>query len=74
MILTYGAYLMEGGTSTGLYILVGIVIFGIFLLIVGLFFQNQIQSMITSSTDTVGDAVSTNLGNANLTPGISTGA
>lgn len=58
---------MEGGTSTGLYILVGIVIFGLFLLIVGLFFQDQIAGMITNSTSTVDSAVSTNLANASLT-------
>ena len=58
---------MEGGTSTGLYILVGIVIFGLFLLIVGLFFQDQIAGMITNSTNTVDSAVSTNLASANLT-------
>lgn len=58
---------MEGGTSTGLYILVGIVIFGLFLLIVGLFFQDQLSAMITNSTDTVNDAVTANLSNAELT-------
>ena len=58
---------MEGGTSTGLYILVGIVIFGLFLLIVGLFFQEQLSSMIENSTGTVNEAVTSNLENANLT-------
>ena len=58
---------MESGTSTGLYILVGIVIFGIFLLIVGLFFQNQITAMIQNSTTTVDGAVNANLSNASLT-------
>ena len=58
---------MEGGTSTGLYILVGIVIFGLFLLIVGLFFQEQLSSMIENSTGTVNKAVTSNLENANLT-------
>ena len=59
---------MESGTSTGLYILVGIVIFGLFLLIVGFFFREQIQDMISNSTETVQTAVSTNLGGADLTP------
>ena len=58
---------MESGTSTGLYILVGIVIFGLFLLIVGLFFQDQIAGMITDSTSTVNEAVSANLDGAQLT-------
>lgn len=58
---------MESGTSTGLYILVGIVIFGLFLLIVGLFFQDQIAAMITKSTDTVSGAVNANLDAASLT-------
>lgn len=58
---------MEGGTSTGLYILVGIVIFGLFLLIVGLFFSDQITGMITNSTSTVKEAVDANLGSASLT-------
>ena len=52
---------MEGGTSTGLYILVGIVIFGIFLLIVGIFFSDNIQTMITDSTNGVDSAVSANM-------------
>lgn len=58
---------MESGTSTGLYILVGIVIFGLFLLIVGLFFSDQITGMITNSTKTVKTAVDTNLSSASLT-------
>ena len=59
---------MESGTSTGLYILVGIVIFGLFLLIVGFFFREQIQDMINSSTTTVKTAVDANLSGADLTP------
>lgn len=59
---------MESGTSTGLYILVGIVIFGLFLLIVGFFFREQIQDMINNSTAKVGEAVSANLSGADLTP------
>ena len=55
---------MEGGTSTGLYILVGIVIFGIFLLIVGIFFSDQIQGMINDSTSGVSGAVSANMDSA----------
>ena len=67
MILTYGAYLMESGTSTGLFILVGIVIFGLFLLIVGIFFSDSITGMINQSTGTVDTAVSANLAKASLT-------
>ena len=59
---------MESGTSTGLYILVGIVIFGLFLLIVGFFFREEIQNMINKSTGTVKSAVNTNLSAAELTP------
>ena len=59
---------MEGGTSTGLYILVGIVIFGIFLLIVGVFFSGSIQDLINSSTSAVDTAVDANLSGTNLTP------
>lgn len=59
---------MESGTSTGLYILVGIVIFGLFLLIVGFFFREQIQDMINNSTNTVKTAVDANLSGADLTP------
>lgn len=59
---------MEGGTSTGLYILVGIVIFGIFLLIVGVFFSGSIQDLINSSTTAVDTAVEANLSGTNLTP------
>ena len=59
---------MESGTSTGSYILVGIVIFGLFLLIVGFFFREQIQDMINNSTSTVKTAVDANLAGADLTP------
>ena len=59
---------MESGTSTGLYILVGIVIFGIFLLIVGVFFSGSIQDLINSSTSAVDTAVDANLSGTNLTP------
>ena len=55
---------MEGGTSTGLYILVGIVIFGIFLLIVGIFFSDAIQGMIDDSTTGVSGAVNANMSTA----------
>lgn len=58
---------MESGTSTGLYILVGIVIFGLFLLIVGIFFSDSITGMINNSTDTVNTAVDANLSAASLT-------
>lgn len=58
---------MESGTSTGLYILVGIVIFGLFLLIVGIFFSDNITTMIESSTNTVDTAVNANLSAASLT-------
>lgn len=58
---------MESGTSTGLYILVGIVIFGLFLLIVGIFFSDSITGMINSSTGTVDTAVNANLSAASLT-------
>lgn len=58
---------MEGGTSTGLYILVGIVIFGLFLLIVGIFFSDSITGMINQSTSTVNTAVDANLSKASLT-------
>ena len=58
---------MESGTSTGLYILVGIVIFGLFLLIVGIFFSDSITGMINDSTGTVDTAVNANLSAASLT-------
>ena len=44
---------MEGGTSTGTLMLIGIIIFGIFVVIAYWLFQDQIQALLNSMMESV---------------------
>lgn len=48
---------MEGGTSTGTLILLGIIIFGIFVVIAYWLFNDQIRTMLKDMMTQVGDLV-----------------
>ena len=52
---------MEGGTSTGTLMLIGIIIFGIFVVIAYWLFQEQIQSLLSAMMEKVGSLVDTSL-------------
>ena len=57
---------MEGGTSTGTLMLIGIIIFGIFVVIAYWLFQDQIQNLLADMMDNVKGIVDNSLGNTEI--------
>ena len=60
---------MEGGTSTGTLMLIGIIIFGIFVVIAYWLFQNQIQSLLADMMTKVSTLVDNSFETEPIAPG-----
>ena len=52
---------MDEGASKGLFILVAIIIFGIFVVIAYWLFEDQIKTLLGNMMDSAGDVVDANL-------------
>ena len=59
---------MDEGTSKALFILVGIIIFGIFVVIAYWLFETEIKTMLGNMMDSAGTIVNDNLDAAVVTP------
>ena len=59
---------MEGGTSTGTLMLIGIIIFGIFVVIAYWLFQDQIQTLLSTMMAKVGGLVDNSLATTPTAP------
>ena len=59
---------MEGGTSTGTLMLIGIIIFGIFVVIAYWLFQDQIQVLLGDMMTKVKTIIDASLGSTNIRP------